>query len=171
VEVAPDLTSVVVDGRRHPLRVVRNAALKVELEIEGETVVVDNWPDHFPDPPGPVDVNGERATAAVERLAGGGPAPPAPAAARASSPAAADTGPAAEAAGATAVVPPMPGKVIEVRVREGQAVEPGEVLLILEAMKMRNEVTSPIRGTVRTVRVAAGANVRARETMLLLDPR
>jgi pyruvate carboxylase subunit B len=60
----------------------------------------------------------------------------------------------------------MPGKVIELRVKDGDRVEAGTVVLVLEAMKMRNEVTTPVAGTVRGLRVSAGANVRAREPML-----
>jgi len=65
----------------------------------------------------------------------------------------------------------MPGRVVEVKVREGEAVVKGAVLLVLEAMKMRNELTSPIDGVVRDLRVREGANVRARELMLVLVPR
>ncbi len=64
----------------------------------------------------------------------------------------------------------MPGKVIELRVAEGDRVEAGTVLLVLEAMKMRNEITSPSAGIVRGVRVAAGANARAKEPMLFVAP-
>jgi biotin carboxyl carrier protein len=64
----------------------------------------------------------------------------------------------------------MPGKVIELRVSEGQRIEAGTVVLVLEAMKMRNEVTSPVAGVVRGLRVRAGANARAREPMLFVEP-
>ena len=69
-----------------------------------------------------------------------------------------------------AVVPPMPGKVIEVRVKNGQTVRQGEVLLILEAMKMRNEIQSPTDGTVVGLAVAEGENSPARQPLLFVRP-
>ena len=150
------------------MTVVRSNATSVELEIAGERVVVENWPEHFPDPPGPVDVNGERWSVTVARIAGGSepartasaprPAPPAPSPER------------EVPANGHPILPPMPGKVIEVRVKEGDPVRKGDVLLVLEAMKMRNELTSPIDGVVRGLAVAPGTNVRAKQSMLFVAP-
>ncbi|HXW67203.1 MAG TPA: acetyl-CoA carboxylase biotin carboxyl carrier protein subunit [Thermoplasmata archaeon] len=150
------------------MTVVRAGPMGVELEIAGERVSVDQWPEGAPEPPGPVDVNGERAPAAIERLgrADEAPAERAPAV---RAPAAAPVAP-PPVAGAVAVVPPMPGRVIEVRVAEGDRVRKGEVLLVLEAMKMRNEIASPADGLVRGLRVSAGTNARAREPMLFVAP-
>jgi biotin carboxyl carrier protein len=170
VEVAADLTAVSVEGRSYPVTVVKASALRTELEIGGERAVVEGWPEHFSEPPGPVDVNGERGAAAIERLGGtAAPVPPAPAE---RPPAPGPSGPASSPppAGGVPIVPPMPGKVIELRVAEGDRVEAGTVLLVLEAMKMRNEITSPSAGIVRGVRVAAGANARAKEPMLFVAP-
>jgi len=64
-------------------------------------------------------------------------------------------------------VAPMPGKVIELRVAEGDTVEAGEVLLIMEAMKMEHTVTAPHEGTVAGVSVAAGDQVDA-DTLLVV---
>jgi len=72
VEVAADLASVTVAGHTFPVTVVATSPLRVELEIGGERVVVENWPDHFPEPPAPVDVNGERAGVVLERIASAG---------------------------------------------------------------------------------------------------
>src|SRR5208282_2440906 len=74
VEVAPDLASVTLQGRTYPVVVVSKGATKVELEIDGEKVVIENWPEHFAQPFGPVDVNGERWKVNVET----GPADPVP---------------------------------------------------------------------------------------------
>jgi biotin carboxyl carrier protein len=57
------------------------------------------------------------------------------------------------------VVAPMPGKVLEVMVSEGQAVEKGDSLLILEAMKMENIIKAPQDATVRSVHISAGDSV------------
>lgn len=61
---------------------------------------------------------------------------------------------------------PMPGLVVAVPVAEGQSVEKGDVLLILESMKMQNELKAPQAGTVARVRVQAGETVEQRQTLL-----
>jgi glutaconyl-CoA/methylmalonyl-CoA decarboxylase subunit gamma len=167
-EVADDLATVSVGGRSYPVRVVASSAMRVELEIAGERVTVEGWPDQYPAPPSPVDVDGERWTVSieVERTARAeGPRPPVSAIRDPPAP----TAPAIAGEG-VAVLPPMPGKVVELRVRDGERVSRGQVLLVLEAMKMRNEIASPADGTVRGLGVSVGANVRAREPMLYVVP-
>lgn len=61
---------------------------------------------------------------------------------------------------------PMPGLVISIPVGEGQMVEKGDVLLILESMKMQNELKSPRAGKVSRVRVTAGERVEQKQTLL-----
>lgn len=68
------------------------------------------------------------------------------------------------------IKPPMPGKVVEVKVKEGQTVAEGDVLCVLEAMKMQNDLKSPMAGTVRKVHVADGANVEAATVLIELEP-
>jgi biotin carboxyl carrier protein len=63
---------------------------------------------------------------------------------------------------------PMPGLVVSVPVSEGQTVEKGKVLVILESMKMQNELKSPRAGTVGRVRVKAGESVEQKQTLLNL---
>lgn len=170
VEVAADLSSVTISGRTFPVTVVRAEAMRVEIEIAGERVLVENWPEHFPEPPSPVDVNGERAPVALERLSIPSPETVVPVRCAPAVSRALGTPPVPPASGGTPIVPPMPGKVVELRVSEGQWVDAGAVVLVLEAMKMRNEVTSPVAGVVRALRVGVGANVRAREPMLFVEP-
>lgn len=93
-------------------------------------------------------------------------AAPAPAAApKAAAPAPAASG----AAGSVTVTSPMPGKIIDVKVNVGDAVKRGDVVLILEAMKMENEIVAPEDGTVATINVAAGASVEAGAVLATLN--
>jgi biotin carboxyl carrier protein len=62
----------------------------------------------------------------------------------------------------------MPGKILSVNVKAGDKVEAGDVLLILEAMKMQNEIMAPEDGTVSEVRVNAGDTVTTGDVMVIL---
>ena len=91
------------------------------------------------------------------------PAAPAaaPAAPVAAAPAAAPAAPAAAAVTGAGepVTAPMPGTILKVNVQNGQAVKAGQVLVVLEAMKMENEIMAPKDGTVTQVVVSKGASV------------
>ena len=84
-------------------------------------------------------------------------AAPAPAAAPAAAPAPAPA--AAPANGGETISSPMPGTILSVNVQNGAAVKKGDVLMILEAMKMENEIICPCDGTVASVNVQKGAAV------------
>ena len=86
------------------------------------------------------------------------PSAPAAPVAAAAAPAAAPAAPAVTGAG-EAVNAPMPGNILKVNVTQGQAVKEGEVLCILEAMKMENEIMAPKAGTVTQVLVSKGSTV------------
>lgn len=88
-------------------------------------------------------------------------APVAPAPAAAPAPVATPTAPAASAVTGTGtpVVAPMPGTILSVNVSEGQSVSAGEVLFVLEAMKMENEIVAPVSGTVTKVAASKGSTV------------
>lgn len=108
-----------------------------------------------------ITVNGTPYNVTVEETAAGAaPAPvaaPAPKAAPAPAPKAA----APAAAGSVAVNAPMPGTILDVKVAPGAAVKAGDVLVILEAMKMENEIMAPCDGTVTSVAAAKGAAVES----------
>ncbi len=70
--------------------------------------------------------------------------------------------------GANTVESPMPGKIISVAVKEGEAVEKDQLLLILEAMKMENEIRSPSGGVVDKILVCAGDHVESGEALINL---
>ena len=162
VDVDPANRRVRIGDREFPYRSAEGANGRLEVEVDGERVVIDRWPAGLPDPPGPdVDVDGERVRLRVEERSAG-----ARGEAAAPTPSSAPPAPATSPAHPEAIEPPMPGRVIEVRVREGDRVAAGAVLLVLEAMKMRNEVVSPRAGFVRDLKVAPGTNVRAHEPML-----
>ena len=98
-----------------------------------------------------VNVNGTVYEVELEEMTG---APAAPAAAPAA-PAA------APAAGGEKVTSPMPGTILSVNVAAGDTVKRGQVLMILEAMKMENEIMCPCDGTVTSVSVTKGAAVES----------
>ncbi len=68
------------------------------------------------------------------------------------------------------VTAPMPGKVLSVRVRQGEQVRSGQVLLILEAMKMENEIVAPVGGVVEEIRASEGASVERGDVLVVIKP-
>ena len=76
--------------------------------------------------------------------------------------------PAAVAAGETAVNSPMPGNIFKVECSVGQAVKAGDVLVVLEAMKMEIEVSAPVDGTVKAVAATVGTAVNTDDLLVTL---
>ena len=97
-----------------------------------------------------VTVNGTVYEIELEELTGA-----APAAGAAPAPAPAAAAP----AGGEKIASPMPGTILSVNIAQGQAVKKGQVLMILEAMKMENEIMAPCDGTVASVNTSKGAAV------------
>lgn len=119
-----------------------------------------------------ITVNGNVYDVTVEEKAstGGAPAPraaaPAPKAAPAAAPkAAAPSG----VQGSVAVTAPMPGKILGVKAQTGQAVTKGEAIIVLEAMKMENEIVAPSDGTIASINVSVGDSVEAGATLATLN--
>ena len=75
----------------------------------------------------------------------------------------------AGAQGAVKVNAPMPGKILKVNVNAGAAVKKGDVVLVLEAMKMENEICAPQDGTVATVECAAGDSVESGKVLVSMN--
>ena len=100
-----------------------------------------------------ITVNGTSYDVSVEELAGGVAPVAAPVAAAPVAAPAPAVAPAAKSAGAGSikVASPMPGKILDVKANVGDAVKKGQVILILEAMKMENEVVAPEDGTVASL--------------------
>ena len=84
-------------------------------------------------------------------------------------PAAPKAAPAAAGAGAVKINSPMPGNILSVKASAGQAVKKGDVLMILEAMKMENSVVAPEDGTVASIVVAVGDSFEAGATLASLN--
>ena len=121
-----------------------------EVEVErGEAMVLDEYEAKAPVPPvaaAPVAVAAPVAAAA---------------------PAAAPAAPAAVAAG-TSVDAPLPGNIFAIKVKEGDAVKAGDVLIVIEAMKMENEVCAPSDGVVKQVAVAKGQMVATGDPLVVI---
>ncbi len=118
-----------------------------------------------------VNVNGTNYEVAVEELTGAAPvaAPAAPAAPVAAPVAAAPApAPASAPAGGEQVTSPMPGTILGVNVTLGQTVNSGEVLMILEAMKMENEIMAPCSGKITALPAAKGSAVNTGDLLAVI---
>ena len=115
-----------------------------------------------------ITVNGVAYDVEVEEM-GEEAATSAPAPAAAPKPAAPKAAPAAAGAGAVKINSPMPGNILSVKASAGQAVRKGDVLMILEAMKMENEICAPQDGTIASVQVAVGDSVESGDVLVTMD--
>ena len=113
------------------------------------------------------EVNGAAAPVAVAPVVAAPVAAPAPVAAAPAAPAAAPA-PAAPVAGGEKVTAPMPGTILDVKVAQGAAVKKGDILLILEAMKMENEILAPCDGTAKQVLATKGASVNSGDPLVVI---
>ena len=115
-----------------------------------------------------VTVNGKAYDVDVEEMGAGAPAA-APAPVAAPAPAAAPAPVAAPlAAGEGSITAPMPGKVLKILVAPGAAVAAGQLVLILEAMKMENEIFATAAGTVSQLGCKEGDSVNTGDTLLVI---
>ena len=117
-----------------------------------------------------ITVNGTVYDVTVEEGSTSGAAPVAASAPKAA-PKAAPAAPkaASGAQGSVKINAPMPGKILAIKADAGKAVKKGEVVLVLEAMKMENEIVAPQDGVVASVNVAVGASVEAGEVLATLN--
>lgn len=127
---------------------LNNRVYEVEVE-QGEAMLLDEYELAAPAAPS--------APAAPAVAAAPAAAAPAPAAA-----------PAVGLAAGEVVKSPMPGNVLKINVTQGQKVKEGDVLIILEAMKMENEVVSTKTGTVAQIVVAKGAVVETGSPLVVI---
>ena len=120
-----------------------------EVEVEaGEAMLIDEYEAYAPAP--------AAAPVAAAPVAAAAPAAPAPA-------------PAAAALAAGEVVKsPMPGNILKINVSQGQAVKEGDVLIVLEAMKMENEIVAPKAGSVAQIAVSKGQVVETGSPLVVI---
>ncbi len=119
-----------------------------EVEVEaGKAMLLDEYEAIAPSAPA--------APVAVAPVAAPAAAPAAPAAA-------------AVTAAGEAVNAPMPGTILKVNVSQGQAVKEGDVLCVLEAMKMENEIMAPKTGVINQVVVSKGASVNTGDALVII---
>lgn len=118
-----------------------------------------------------ITVNGTTYDVAVEEVGGAaGAAASTSAPASVPAPAPAPVAPAAAGnKGSVVVSAPMPGKILSVKTEVGKDVKKGEVLMVLEAMKMENEIVAPEDGKVASVEATVGAQVESGDTLVTLD--
>ncbi len=120
-----------------------------EVEVEaGEAMLIDEYEAYAPAP--------AAAPAAVVPVAAAPAAAPAPAPA------------AASLAVGEVVKSPMPGNILKINVSQGQAVKEGDVLIVLEAMKMENEIVAPKAGSVAQIAVSKGQVVETGSPLVVI---
>lgn len=154
-DAQPAAETVTVDGDSFSIRVVRHE--KTLTVYVNEKPFAVQLPDPLPED-GAIELLVDAKTYAVE-ASGAATATPRPKAAR--KPSAAATG---------AVVSQMTGRVVRIDVKTGDTVNEGDVLLVIEAMKMENEITAPVSGTIKEIDVSAGARVSEGDTLLVIEP-
>ena len=127
---------------------LRDKTYEVEVE-HGEAMIVDEYAAYAP-----------AAPAAAPAPVAAAPTPAPAAAAPASAPAAVAAG--------EPVVSPMPGNILKILVSQGQQVQEGQVVIVLEAMKMENEIVAPKTGAVAQILVTKGATVETGATLAVI---
>ena len=127
---------------------LNNRTYEVEVE-QGEAMLVDEYEAFAPAPAAAPAAAAPVAAAPVA-------AAPAPAA------------PAASLAAGEVVKSPMPGNILKINVSQGQAVKEGDVLIVLEAMKMENEITAPKSGSVAQIAVSKGQVVETGSPLVVI---
>ena len=160
---------MVLDGKRHEgtverpsknRRVIEMGERRFEVKVvEGEvsegTFVIDLAGERIPVQVSQIALRAVRAAPVTRAKAKAAPRPKAPALGE-------------ETAG-EGIRAPMPGRVVEVFVEAGDQVDTGDVVLILEAMKMENELRSPGKATVKSVNVKPGDSVAGNQLLVALD--
>ncbi len=115
-----------------------------------------------------VDVTETDAAITAVKQASFAPAPVAPAAPAAPAVQAAPAGNSQSAVAGEKIVAPMPGSILTVNITVGQSVKAGDVLFVLEAMKMENDIVAPVDGTVKQIIASKGATVDTDDVLAVI---
>ena len=117
-----------------------------------------------------VTVNGSKYEVVVEDAGNVAvnTAAPAPEKKAEKAPEAPKAAPAAAPAGGNSVVSPLPGTVLKVAAKQGQAVKKGDLLCVIEAMKMENEIVAPVAGTIKQLLVQKGSTVETDSVLAVI---
>lgn len=115
-----------------------------------------------------VNVNGKDYIVEIEEAGANDVVVQAPAQTAPAAPAPAQEAPVAAPAGACKIESPMPGTILDVKVSVGQTVKAGDIICILEAMKMENEIVAPQDGKIASV-IAQGAQVNTGDTLASME--
>ncbi len=116
-----------------------------------------------------VTVNGKAYDVAVEEITDGTAAPVAAAPVAASAPAAPKAAAPAAAGAGTKVTAPMPGTILDVKVNVGDSIAKGQVIMVLEAMKMENDIVASCDGKITSVLVKKGDTVNASDALATIQ--
>ena len=118
-----------------------------------------------------ITVNGNVYEVSVEEGGAGAAPAAAPKAAPVAAPKAAPkaAAPAAGATGATKITAPMPGKILAIKANVGDVVKKGQAIMVLEAMKMENEIVATADGTVASINTTVGSSVEAGDILASLN--
>ena len=116
-----------------------------------------------------ITVNGTAYEVTVEEGAGSGVAPVVKSAAPVAAPKPAAAPVSSGAVGAVKVNAPMPGKILAVKANAGQAVKKGDVIIVLEAMKMENDIVALEDGTIASINVNVGDSVETNKTLVTIN--
>lgn len=156
-DVQTDAETASVGGTEFSVRTVRSGNI-VTVYVNEKPFAVQ-LPPEIPEE-GPVKLLVDAKEYDVEvKSAGGARKKPKPAAKKT-----------VAAGGAGAVLAQMTGRVIRVDISQGDSVNQGDILLIVEAMKMENEIVAPVSGTIKQVAVAAGARVSEGDLLVEIEP-
>ena len=156
VEHTPD--SVTVNDTKYTIRVQPQDNVRI-VYVNDFPYRVEMQESTEPDGPQTVLVDGRPHTVQVEgRIRAAAPV-------RKAAPSAKPSGPAPRGA----LLASMAGRIVSVRVAAGDAVKAGQVIIVLEAMKMENEITAPRDATIKELPVAAGARVNEGDVLVLLE--
>lgn len=149
---------LVIDGTPYQVDIVELAGTAATVTVNGVTYQVE-LPQGAAAPAAAASTR--PLPAAPKAASAAAPAAPAPAAVKAA-PAA------AVPAGSEVVSAPMPGHILSVLVAVGDSVEVGDTLVVMEAMKMENEIKSHVAGTVRELKVSKGQDVGVGEVLAVI---